>query len=234
MPKMPQAGQRLNLSSIKAVAHKPIVVERSGEYCRIRTLRPDEVNKRIEGWLADPAVAAGLNMPGTVLSTEAFRAYVASFDNVRRMLLAIRTKSDEPIGLIMAEIDQRHRVGSLHLIVGDIAHRRLQISFEAVTLAIWHMFSERGLQKLMFEPLSRNQAAVTACRLGMLRQEGELRSHRLDAKTGERLDQLIFALTIDEFKSRVRVAAKLPIFEGPGLAKEFVRETARSFGRKQN
>lgn len=231
---MPHAGQRLNLSTIKAAAQKPTFVERSGEVCRIRTLRQSEVNSGMESWLADPAVPAGLNMPGTTLSPEAFRAYVASFDNVRRNLFAVRAKNDEPIGLIMAEIDPRHRNGSLHLIIGDTAHRRLQVSMEAITLVIWHMFVERGIQKLMFEPLARNQPAVTACRLGMLRQEGELRSHRLDSKTGKRLDQLIFALTLDEFKSRVRAAARLPVFEGPGLAKDFVSDTARSFGRKRS
>lgn len=233
MPKMPLPGQRMGFPPINA-APRSILVDRSGEHCRIRTLRQGEVNERFTRWLGDPAVAAGLNMPGTTMGLDSFRSYVGSFDNIWRNLLAIRMLNDEPIGLIMAEIDQRHRIGSLHLIVGDTAHRRLQISFEAVTLLIWHMFVERGMQKLMFEPLSRNQAAVTACRLGMLRQEGELRSHRLDAGTGQRLDQLIFALTIDEFKSRVRAVARLPKFEGPGLTRDFVRETARSFGRKQS
>jgi RimJ/RimL family protein N-acetyltransferase len=231
MPKMPQAGQRLNVAPARTAAPKPIMVDRSGEVCRIGTLRQHQVTPRIEAWLTDPAVAAGLNMPGAALSAEMFRAYVASFDNVRRNLMAIQTRSGEPIGLIMAEIDQRHRVGSLHLIIGDAAHRRLQFSFEAMTLVVWHMFVERGVEKLTFEPLARNQAAVMACRLGLLRQEGELRAHRLDSKTGERLDQMVFALTLDEFKARVRAVSTLPRFDGPGLTADFVRKTARSFGR---
>lgn len=231
MPKMPQAGQHIGLPPI-AAAQRPVFVDRSGETCRIRTLRPGDVNESFTRWLADPAVTAGLNMPGTTLGLESFRSYVSSFDNVRRNLLAIRLLDDEPIGLIMIEIDPRHRIGSLHIIVGDQAQRKLQISIEATRLAIWHLFVERRLEKLMFEPLARNQAAVTACRLGMLRQEGTLLSHRLDAKTGERLDQLVFALTLDEFKKRVRVVPTLPVFEGPGLSRQFVRDTAKSFGRK--
>lgn len=231
MPKMPQSGQRVGLAPI-AAAPRPILVDRSGENCRIRTLRQVEVDERFTRWLADPAVAAGLNMPGAAMGLDWFRSYVGTFDNVWRNLQAIRLLDDEPIGLIMTEIDPRHRNGSLHLIIGDNAQRRLQISFEATRLAIWHMFVERNLEKLMFEPLARNQAAVMACRLGMLRQEGELLSHRLDAKTGERLDQLIFALTLDEFKKRVRAIPTLPVFEGPGLSRNFVRDAARSFGRK--
>ncbi|PBC04039.1 GNAT family N-acetyltransferase [Mesorhizobium sp. WSM3860] len=231
MPKMPHAGQRVGLPPI-AAAQKAIFVDRSGETCRIRTLRPNEVNERFTRWLADPAVSAGLNMPGTAMGLESFRSYVNSFDNVWRNLLAIRLLDDDPIGLIMIEIDPRHRIGSLHIIVGDKAQRKLQISIEATRLAIWHLFVERRLEKLMFEPLARNQAAVTACRLGMLRQEGTLLSHRLDIKTGERLDQLVFALTLDEFKKRVRVVPTLPVFQGPGLSRHFVRETAKSFGRK--
>jgi len=231
MPKMPQSGQRVGLVPTVPV-QRSIFVDRFGEHCRIRTLRQVEVNERFTRWLADPVVAAGLNMPGAVMGLDSFRSYVGSFDNVWRNLQAIRLLDDEPIGLIMTEIDPRHRIGSLHLIVGDKAQRRLQTSFEATRLAIWHMFLERKLEKLTFEPLARNQAAVTACRLGMLRQEGELLSHRLDAKSGERLDQLIFALTLDEFKKRVLAVPTLPVFDGPGLPRNFARETARLFGRK--
>ncbi|TPN13639.1 GNAT family N-acetyltransferase [Mesorhizobium sp. B2-3-3] len=194
-------------------------------------MQQGEVNERFTRWLGDPAVASGLNMPGATMGLDSFRAYVGSFDNIWRNLLAIRMLDEEPIGLIMTEIDPRHRIGSLHLIVGDKAQRRLQTSFEATRLAIWHMFVERKLEKLTFEPLARNHAAVMACRLGMLRLEGTLLSHRLDAKTGERLDQLIFALSLDEFKKRVRAVPTLPVFEGPGLSRHFVRDTARSLGR---
>ena len=45
------------------------------------------------------------------------------------------------------------------------------------------------------------------------------------------MDALVFALTLEEFKSRVRAVAKLPTFAGPGLAAGFVRKTAESFGR---
>lgn len=189
------------------------------------------MDQRVTRWLTDPVVAAGLNMSVGAMGLDSVRSYVGSFDNVRRNLLIIRTSSDEPIGLIMVEIDPRHRNGSLHLIVGEPDRRNLQTSFEAVRLAIWHLFTERKLEKLIFEPLARNRAAVAACRLGMLRQEGELLSHRLDAKTGERLDQFIFALTLDDFKNRVRAVSKLPVFDGPGLSRDFVRETAKSFGR---
>jgi RimJ/RimL family protein N-acetyltransferase len=232
MPKMPQGGPRLNPLTPTA-ASQSIFVDRSGEKCRIRTFRPAEVDRHSVNWLADPAVAAGLNMPSS-LGLDAFRSYVASFDNFRRNLLAVRTPDDKPIGMIMVEIDPRHRLGSLHLIVGEPDQRKLHISFEAVGLAIWHLFMERKLEKLTFEPLARNRAAVAACRFGMLRQEAELLSHRLDAKTGERLDQLIFALTLAEFKQRVKAVSKLPVFEGPGLPRNFVRDTARSFGRPRD
>ncbi|MEW6634756.1 MAG: GNAT family protein [Pseudomonadota bacterium] len=230
MPKMPQPGLR---PVPPTTAPKAVLVDRSGETCRIRTFRPGEVDQHSADWLADPAVSAGLNMQG-FLGLDAFRSYVAGFDNFRRNLLAIRTLDNKAIGMIMVEIDPRHRLGSLHLIIGEQGQRRLQVSFEAIELAVWHLFMERKLEKLTFEPLARNRAAVAACRFGMLRQEAELLSHRLDARTGERLDQLIFALTLAEFKQRVKAVSKLPVFEGPGLPRNFVQDTAKSFGRPRN
>ncbi|MER9844156.1 acetyltransferase [Mesorhizobium australicum] len=212
---------------------KPILVDRAGEMCRLRTFRPSEVDERSAKWLLDPAVAAGLNMPASI-GIDAFRSYVASFDNFSRNLMAVRTLDNEAIGLVMVDIDMRHRLGSLHLIIGEKEERRLQISIEAITLAVWHLFMERKLEKLTFEPLARNRAAVAGCRFGMLRQEAELLSHRLDARSGQRLDQLIFAVTLAEFKQRLKAVSKLPVFQGPGLPRNFVRDTAASVGRPRN
>ncbi len=44
------------------------------------------------------------------------------------------------------------------------------------------------------EPLSRNRTVVQACQWLGLRCEGILKAHRLDLKTGERLDQHVFAM----------------------------------------
>jgi hypothetical protein len=102
MPKMPLPGQRVGLPPIAAV-QRPILVDRSGEHYRIRTLRQGEVNERFTRWLTDPAVAVGLNMPGAAMGLDSFRSYVGSFDNIWRNLLAIRLLDDDPIGLIMTE-----------------------------------------------------------------------------------------------------------------------------------
>jgi RimJ/RimL family protein N-acetyltransferase len=230
MPKQIRSG--LNPAAIKAMNRPtPVIVDRGTINCRIRTLKPAEVDQSFALWLTDPAVQQGLNTPTRAMGMDAFKAYVASFDNIHRGLLGIWTLEGRPAGLIRLDIDLRHKLASIHLIIGDPDLRRQHLAFGAVRLLIWHLFLERDLAKVMFEPLARNEAAVAACRGALLRQEATLVSHRLDAQSGERLDQLIFSLTRAEFEHRVRTTPALPEINGPGLATDFVERSAKRLGR---
>lgn len=215
------------------LANPPVQVDRRGAKCRIRTLTPSDVSEDQAGWLNDPIVRTGLNVGGPGMTISDLRRYVAGFDNVRRNLLGVWNAEGVLIGLILLEIDQRHKRGSIHVVIGDKDNRRLGLTTEAVRLVVWHGFLERKLGKMSFEPLAENEAAVSACRAAMLRQEGHLVAHRLNDRTGERLDQLVFALTDEEFKSRLVAYETLPRFEGPGVSATFVAEKVRAFAREK-
>jgi RimJ/RimL family protein N-acetyltransferase len=207
---MPQSSTRPLVTPLAAARLKPVFVDRWDNRYRLRTLKPLEVTAEVTEWLSDPAIMEGLNAPQEAMGIEAFRVYVASFDNLRRNLMAIRQRKDDaPVGLLFVEIDLRHRLGSLHIV---LAPRRTPMgAARAVTrIAMRHFFLERKLEKLTFQPLARNQAAIAACEAGSLRLEGVLRSHRIDGRTGERLDQMLYAYTLDEYMA----AAKLAIAEG--------------------
>lgn len=222
MPKMPTPKRPPIVTPLGAAKLKPIFIDRCGdEYC-VRTLKPNEVTPEIARWLTDPAVMEGLNAPQMAMGIDAFRAYVASFDNLRRSLVAIRRRTDDgPLGLMMLEVDLRHKIGSLHIIIGDARDRRLTVALDAATIMVRHFFTERKMEKLTFQPLARNAAAVAVCKASRLHLEGTLRSHRIDGRTGERQDQMVFGLTLDEFNERERVMTeagrRLPTYEGPGL-----------------
>ncbi|TIN95271.1 MAG: GNAT family N-acetyltransferase [Mesorhizobium sp.] len=225
MPKMPQQGARSPLpplvTPLAAQRLKPVFVDRWSDKARIRTLVPSEVTPEIAEWLTDPAVMEGLNAPQKAMGLDAFRAYVASFDNLKRNLMAIlRRPDDMPLGLAVMEVDLRHRLGSLHLIIGDPDNRGRNMAFEASVVLLRHFFRERKLEKVTFQPLARNQAAIAVCERSGLRLEGTLRSHRIDGRTGKRIDQMLYALTLEEYEERTKMAEAaglIRLFAGPGL-----------------
>jgi RimJ/RimL family protein N-acetyltransferase len=224
MPKMPVPPRGSLLATpLAAMKLKPVFVDRAGATVRLRTVRPDDVTPVIAEWLTDPAIMEGLNAPRMAMGLDAFRAYVGSFDNLRRNLIAIRDVSgDAPLGLMFLDVDLRHKLGSAHIVIGEGERRRLDVVYDATRVLMWHFFTERKLEKLTFAPLSRNRAAVAACRVGLLRLEGELKAHRIDGRTGERLDQMLFAMTLDDFRKRMKAVDEPPVYAGPGLASNHV------------
>jgi RimJ/RimL family protein N-acetyltransferase len=221
MPKMPQPGAKPLITPLAAQGLKPVFIDRWSDRVRIRTLRPSDVTTEIAAWLTDPAVMEGLNAPQKAMGLDAFRAYVASFDNLKRNLMVILSQpEDRPLGLAAMEVDLRHRLGSLHLIVGDPENRGKNVAFEASAVLLRHFFRERKLEKVTFQPLARNTAAIAVCERFGLRLEGTLRAHRIDGRTGKRLDQMLYALTVDEYDERIRsleAAGMVRPFAGLGL-----------------
>jgi RimJ/RimL family protein N-acetyltransferase len=230
MPKMPNAG--LPRPFLRPSA-QPVHLDRTGGNCSVRTVKPADISESQTRWLNDPVVRAGLNVSGPAMNVDGLRRYVAAFDNINRNLIGVWTGEGVLAGFVMLEIDQRHKRGSVHTIIGDKQNRRLGLAAEAVRLVAWHCFLERKLGKLTFEPLANNEAAVAACRAGRLRQEGHLVAHRLNERTGERLDQLVFGLTDEEFKSRMLAYETLPPYAGPGIAPTFVAERVQAFARER-
>lgn len=202
MPKMP-----VNAPSKPALISKtqqPVTVDLANASWRVRTLKPEAVTPTIARWLTDPAVMEGLNAPKQSMGLDAFRAYVESFDNVRRNIMVILERpEDRPVGLAILELDLRHRTGSLHLVIGSQSDRGNNIAYRASALVVYHAFIDREVEKMTFQPLERNEAAIAASEKSGLKLEGILRKHRIDARTGERLDQRVYGLTADEFRQRL-------------------------------
>lgn len=217
MPKMPTSPRSPLVTPLAAQRLKPIHVDRWNDNFRLRTLTPAEVTPEIAEWLTDPAIMEGLNAPRQAMGLDAFRTYVASFDNLKRSLMAVRRRDrDDAVGLIVLEVDLRHKLGSAHMVVGDPENRGKRVSFEAMTLLGRVFFRERKLEKLTFQPLARNVSAIKVCENAGLRLEGTLRGHRIDGATGERLDQMLYALSVEEYEERF-AAIMFGTYGGPGI-----------------
>lgn len=202
MPKMPSSRRPL-MTPLAAQKLNAVMVDQSEGSIRLKTMVPADVTPEVARWLTDPAVMEGLNAPKEAMGLDAFRAYVASFDQLRRnLMLVTRLPDDKPVGLLFLEIDLRHKTGSLHLIVGEESERGLGIAGMATILALRSFFLDRQMEKLTFQPLERNRTAIAVCEKYELRLEGVLTSHRIDGRTGERLDQRVYGLTRQEYLAR--------------------------------
>ncbi len=180
---------------------KPVLVDVSNGKYGLRTAVTADATTDIAAWMSDPVVISGLNGTGQVMSIEQLRGYISGFDNVRKNLVFIRTVVDSrPIGMVMFDIEPRHKIGSFHILIGSKAHRIGEASYVAVRLLLRHMFEKRGVEKVSIEPLSRNAAVVQYCEWLGFRLEGILKSHRADSQTGARLDQHVFGMTKDEYR----------------------------------
>jgi RimJ/RimL family protein N-acetyltransferase len=207
MPKMPSSRPPL-MTPLAAQKLKPVIVDKREGKVRLKTMVPADVTPEVARWLTDPAVMEGLNAPKEAMGLDAFRAYVASFDQLRRNLMLVTLQPDDrPVGLLFLEIDLRHKIGSLHFIIGEEGERGNGLATAACIMAIQNFFIDRGMEKLTFQPLERNNTAIAVCEKYKLRLEGIMRSHRIDGRTGERLDQRVYGLTKVEFFDRVAEAA---------------------------
>lgn len=193
----------------------------SGTLVGLETAKPGDATPRMVEWLADPAAMDGLNAAVNLPGVDELRRYFASFDNNRRNLAIVRLlPKRQTVGLIMFDIDPRHLTASFHLLIGELAARTGLAAVEAVDLLLSHLFGKRRVEKVVIEPLARNRAAVRLCERMGLRREGELKAHRRDARSGERLDQLIFGITRrehDEWRAEKldRLAALAPRIDRP-------------------
>lgn len=176
------------------------IVSINGRF-RMRTAQTSDACPEVALWMSDPRVVDGLNMTGQAMTVDQLRDWIAGFDNVRKNLVAIRTAhGDAPVGFVMFDIDPRHLTGSFHILIGAAEFRRGEAALAATKFALKQIFDERKAGKVTIEPLSRNAIAVRACELMGFRLEGVLKEHRLDSRSGIRLDQHVFGITRDEYR----------------------------------
>lgn len=199
MPKMPERRGSVPIRAA-ALAPSPVRMRLADSLVTLETATPADATPRMAEWLADPAAADGLNVTAGTPSLEEFRRYIAAFDNVRRNLAVIRlADSRKAVGLVMFDIDPRHRLASFHVLIGEKAARTGLVAVSVANLLVPYLFTRRNVEKVTIEPLARNRAAVRLCERFGYRKEGVLKAQRRDSRTGERLDQLVFGVTREEF-----------------------------------
>lgn len=86
----------------------------------IRTLETGDASEAWRDWLADPETAHMLNAKPEVLSVDAVRKYIASFDRMRAHLLGIFEKrTGRLVGIRAVYVDPKQSAFLVNVLVGD-------------------------------------------------------------------------------------------------------------------
>ena len=169
----------------------------------LRNLSANDASERYLAWAADSEVMGPLNVKPTRMAREQLAAYISSFDGISRFLIGIFLRANKlHIGFYMVEVDLIHDVANFNVVVGDKDYWGKKVVLETRPALIDHFFEERGIQKIVGQPLARNIPAIFNYKAEGWRLEGVLKAHRKSIVDGKRLDQMQFAILRDDWRAR--------------------------------
>jgi [ribosomal protein S5]-alanine N-acetyltransferase len=172
----------------------------------LRALQPTDASERWLSWARDPEVMDPLNSPEREMTILGLQRYIARHDQVTHLMLGIfDRKNDRHIGFFEIDIDERHKLASFNVVIGDKAYWGQRVVLETRAALLDYVFRKRGIEKAIGMPLARNFPAIFNYRAQGWRLEGVFKAHRESCKGDGRLDQLQFGLTREEWRNR-RVA----------------------------
>ncbi len=127
----------------------------------LRTATVADASERWGRWSADAQASAMLNLPAKALSKSEVAAYIAAFDQVTHLLLAVCDKAtDTPLGFMRADIDERLNRCLLRLLIGERERRNQGILRTGSVPFYDYFFDTLGLAKLLATVLAHNQTMV--------------------------------------------------------------------------
>jgi RimJ/RimL family protein N-acetyltransferase len=169
----------------------------------LRNLTANDASERYLAWAADAEVMGPLNVKPTRMAREQLAAYISGFDGINRFLIGIFTRADKlHIGFYMVEVDPVHQVASFNVVIGDKDYWGKKVVLETRQALLEHFFEERGIEKIIGQPLARNIPAIFNYRAEGWRLEGVLKAHRKSMTDGRRLDQMQYAMLKSEWRAR--------------------------------
>ncbi len=183
--------------------HPGALLELTTERFVVRSMTREDVSDEFIGWLADPEVMLGLNLPRRRLSRAQAVRFVLDFDNHTRFCLGIYLRPDGPqIGLLTVQCDLLHRCGETAVVIGDRTWWGKNVVCEARSVLLDFLFEQMKLYKVLGRPHGRNFASIYNYKALGFRCEAVLREQLLPLQGDVRLDQLIFGMLRDEWLAR--------------------------------
>jgi RimJ/RimL family protein N-acetyltransferase len=123
-----------------------------------------------------------------------------SVDGKRELSWAV-TLDGDVVGSIFLGVQAEDGIAELACLLAPTAWGQ-GIALEAGRAVVGHAFSELGLHKVFARADAGNSASRRAMEKAGMRQEGLLREHRANT-SGARVDEVIYGVTRDEWRSQV-------------------------------
>jgi ribosomal-protein-alanine N-acetyltransferase len=169
----------------------------------VRSMTREDVTDTFIGWLADPEVMLGLNLPRRRLSRSQAVRWVLGFDNRVRFCLGLHVRRDGPqIGFFTVDCDLKNRCGETSVVIGDRSFWGRNVVIETRSSLLDFLFEEMDLHKVTGKPHGRNFASIYNYKALGFTCEAVLREQLCSIQDGTRLDQLIFGMLRSAWRAR--------------------------------
>jgi ribosomal-protein-alanine N-acetyltransferase len=142
----------------------------------LRTMTREDVTDTFIGWIADPAVMLGMNLPRRRLSRAQAVRWVLSHDNRSRFFVAICLAGDgTQIGFFTIDCNLQHRVAETSVVIGDRAWWGKNVVIETRSALLDFLFGSVGMHEVLGRPHGRNFSSIYNYQAMGFQCEGVLR-----------------------------------------------------------
>jgi RimJ/RimL family protein N-acetyltransferase len=179
------------------------LVELTTERFLIRSMTREDATEELIGWLADPDVATGMNMPAKRMTRVQAVNWVLHQDNLRDFrLLVVDRESGTGIGFFTISVEPAQKTAETAVVIGDQTRWGQNIVVEVRTALLEFLFDTMGMHKVIGRPHGRNVSSIFNYKALGFTCEAVLREQMRAVDGGGRLDQLIFGLLASEWRAR--------------------------------
>ncbi len=169
----------------------------------VRSMTREDMTDAVIGWMADPAVMVGLNMPARNLTRPQAVRWVLSHDNASKFFLAICTSDTEQvIGFFIVTINTNQNVAETSVVLGNQEFWGKDVVLETRSALLDFLFDTIGVYKVIGRPHGRNFSSIYNYKALGFTCEAILREHMRAIEGDQRLDQLIFGMLKSEWLAR--------------------------------
>lgn len=169
----------------------------------VRSMAREDVTETFTGWLADPEVMVGLNLPRRRLTRPQAVRWALSHDNASNFMLVVIDKaSNEAIGFFTINADAGHLTAETSVVLGNHDFWGKNVVVEARTAILNFLFETLGIHKVIGRPHGRNFSSIFNYKVMGFTCEAVLREQMRAVDGNSRLDQLTFGILKTEWQAR--------------------------------
>jgi [ribosomal protein S5]-alanine N-acetyltransferase len=174
----------------------------------VRTLTPQHATAEWLQWVSDLEIMQPINTPVARMTLQQLQGYIRSFDRRRAYLFGVfDRKTGAYVGFHQLRVNTFQKTVTFNVLIGDRNYWGKDVVIETRAALLDFFFDERGMEKAIGMPLSRNFPMIYNYRKQGFRLEGTFRGQCLSNYGAERLDQYQFGLLRDEWR---KMKAKQP------------------------